>query len=326
MGAALEKETLAYQLARPGGVFHDFRGHNLEYFVSTYKKRKPSLGKVGVEKAAFDFYFRNHIVALIQQKYDPEQPLDTLFPIVENYMSMISEMTSRLFYYTLLIITRESRHSKHFQNVLDGREFATTSRMFVDSINGMGSDGAVQYLINHPPSMPIGAYVGNVEYLFDNAGYSSGYGGPPWGNIARTLRKMIEGEYTPIMFLDTGYTLAHNGGPMFNKGMLYKHQSSSKLMKLLDEQAKGKLVDHVNRYSTGKTSSLKEYITAEHSQILKQVDKVIGLPKEPTKKITTGNPIPDPPTGVKPQDPGYYKQFYAMPGVSVKSYETIRQQ
>ena len=44
-----------------------------------------------------------------------------------------------------------------------------------------------------------------------------GYGGPRWANIAKTLRRYVTGEYTPVMFIDTCWGLQHNGGSYFNK-------------------------------------------------------------------------------------------------------------
>jgi hypothetical protein len=41
---------------------------------------------------------------------------------------------------------------------------------------------------------------------------------PKWGNIADTLRHLVTGELSPEMFCDLGFALAHNNGPIFNKG------------------------------------------------------------------------------------------------------------
>jgi len=68
----------------------------------------------------------------------------------------------------------------------------------------------------------------------------SSYGGKPWGHIADTLKKLVLGETSPEMFTDTAWTLAHNNGPMFNKGMLYKQYTQS-LYKILDVQRSGQI-------------------------------------------------------------------------------------
>ncbi len=45
----------------------------------------------------------------------------------------------------------------------------------------------------------------------------SGYGGETWANIADTLRKVEEGEITPLMFIDICWGLEHNSGSYFSK-------------------------------------------------------------------------------------------------------------
>ena len=70
--------------------------------------------------------------------------------------------------------------------------------------------------------------------------WSGGYGGPKWGAVAETLRKMVYGEISPEMFSDTGFTLAHNDGPIFNKGMLYHHQNNSVLYKFSTCSGRGR--------------------------------------------------------------------------------------
>ena len=77
-------------------------------------------------------------------------------------------------------------------------------------------------------------------YAFDHGSWSAGYGGKPWGQIARTANQFFTGHTSLEMLVDTAYTLAHNNGPMFNKGMLYQSYSQKFIM-LLDIQRSGQI-------------------------------------------------------------------------------------
>jgi hypothetical protein len=55
----------------------------------------------------------------------------------------------------------------------------------------------------------------------------------------------VYGEFTPEMFGDTAFTLAHNNGPMFNKGMLYSNYSSE-FKKILDVQRSGQIPQYLS--------------------------------------------------------------------------------
>ena len=53
---------------------------------------------------------------------------------------------------------------------------------------------------------------------------------------------MLTGTTSMEMLVDTGYTLAHNGGPIFNKGMMYTHYDSH-FLTILDLQRAGQMLD-----------------------------------------------------------------------------------
>jgi len=73
--------------------------------------------------------------------------------------------------------------------------------------------------------------------------WPSSYGGPAWGGITDALVSMITGETSMEMLVDTGYTLAHNTAPIFNKGLnMYGHQDAH-LLTILDVQRSGQMLD-----------------------------------------------------------------------------------
>jgi hypothetical protein len=53
---------------------------------------------------------------------------------------------------------------------------------------------------------------------------------------------MLGGEITGSMFIDTCFTIAHNGGPIFNKAELFNGYGNDFLPSLLNLQHEGKLL------------------------------------------------------------------------------------
>lgn len=198
--------------------------------------------EIHVESEALKFYLLNHAFSQITAKRHSQEALtDTETWLANAYANEAAETAKRMIYYTVLIITRESRHlyaDNLFYNKLQkkyGAEFVN----FNKSIRGVSSLDAARHFTDSPPDLSIGQYVSAVTDLFNEGGFSGSFGGKPWGNIADTARKVIYGETTFEMFVDTAFTLSHNTGPMFNKGMLYHHQNNVHLFKILDVQRAG---------------------------------------------------------------------------------------
>ena len=239
----LHKGTLAYHKQRPlfrmskmAEVPVPATIQNLNAYFDT------SPGMANVEESALLFYMLNHANSLVLQKYDPDEVMpDEILGLTQMYAYHAGQITHRLMYYTLLIITRESRHVwKHkdgYQNIITpyGEVFRDWHAHLPSS-----SEAAALYLRTTPPEMSMGTYVSAITDIFFKGGFSGGYGGKPWGHIADTLKKLVLGETSPEMFTDTAWTLAHNNGPMFNKGMLYKQYTQS-LYKILDVQRSGQI-------------------------------------------------------------------------------------
>lgn len=196
------------------------------------------------EAEAVKFYFANHIYSLIASKYGPHEPLpEAVYPLARGYIKMSSELIVRLVYYTLMITTREARHFPGPTTVLDNIE--------IECGKGVGTffkggDSAEETLLKRlqekPPHCSLERYMRALVKIFNESpNWSSSYGGPNWGNIAETLRKMVAGDLSAEMFADVAFTLAHNGGPMFNKGMLYDFDQRYPLLKILDVQRSGQI-------------------------------------------------------------------------------------
>lgn len=238
----LQKNTLAYLKGRPLFRMVESRNARLPAVVESLNLYMKSAHKASVEESALLFYMGNHFFSLLCQKFDQDEPLpDHVLEQARWYVDMAMNVSRRCYYYTLLIITRESRHLQHttmFEKTLKakyGQEYVD----FLSNLKG-SSDHAVNWLRNNPLDCTMGMYSGATVKVFMEGKFGSSFGGKPWGNIADNLRKVVDGEISLETFTDTAWTLAHNNGPMFNKDMLFEHYTPD-LIKILDVQRSGQI-------------------------------------------------------------------------------------
>lgn len=220
---------------------------HLPHCSKTVKEEKATLGTVNPDTEAVRFYYLNHLWAHVCQRFEEHEVLPQEYRVlVEKYLKEATEQSARMFSYTLLIITRESRHLHQHESVYKkiGEQFGDVYLAYLKSIKGGGSATVATSIANTPPEMDLITYVSAVEYVFFKGSFSGGYGGEPWGHIAANLGRLVRGETSYEMMVDTAYTLAHNNGPMFNKGMLYDNYSSE-FYKILDVQRSGQMPQYV---------------------------------------------------------------------------------
>lgn len=212
----------------------------------TYKEECKSANP---DKAALEFYALNHLASVVRKNYTLHEKLPTwAVKVMDAYLECLVEQGERLFFYTLLVTTRESRHVKNGQTP-DFKSkfvelFGSACHDFNTMIKGSSSDGAVNKFLASPPEAGLGPYLNSLAYIFEHGSFSGGYGGMPWANIAKTIASFVDGKTTLEMMVDTAYTLAHNNGPMFNKGMMYSMYSNN-IYKVLDVQRSGQIPELV---------------------------------------------------------------------------------
>ena len=234
----------------------------------------------GVEIGALQFYLLNQAFGLLSMKLDNKAEMSAeQEKLAKLYLTTASESSARLFYYILLIITREARHihsSETFFTNLE-KKYGSETVQFMKHLKGSGSDSAVSKLrngSNYLKHTNIGQYVSCIVDIFNKGSFSGGYGGKPWGHIAETLRKAVFGETSLEIMNDTAWTLAHNNGPMFNKGMLYQGYNST-IYKILDVQRAGMIpqliaTNGVGNYGTN--SKVQEAFKAFKAVFPQEVD------------------------------------------------------
>lgn len=180
------------------------------------------------EREAIKFYALGHLVSLIRQKRTPHEKLtENEKSILAAYQHEVANQSRRMAFYVMLIISREVRH------VWEGENPDTETRKKFEKevgkplmdwqkqIRGSNYATAITHFDMLPDDLTAAEFCRGVTYLFNHGYCAHGFGGKPWANISETLYRALKGEYSMEMLVDTAYTLAHNNGPIFNKGMYY---------------------------------------------------------------------------------------------------------
>lgn len=276
------KDTLAYQLGtRPLTRMIDFSSVPANEVMAEFKADKLSPVAVKPEVDALWFYLMNHAVARVRELKDMNEPLGEFEWVLKEYHRQCADRAVRAYRYLMLIVTREARHggpqmdSDGYAKLAKkiGHEGKVATQYVKQKIcnAGGGEDGAIGNLQTSPPACGIGPYVQAIRGLFyDGAwGQSStvSYGGKKWGAVTDCLMEYVYGRYSAEMMLDTVWTLCHNGGPIFNKGMQYEHYNGEKLKMILDVQRSGQIPQlilapegWVNGYVSGELQAMAKKI------------------------------------------------------------------
>lgn len=240
------KNTLAYHNSRVFTSQRDMSDVPLHFVVGQLKTYLDSTKSwVRPEAEATIFYSLNHGMALIGARKAPLQPLDEWEErFARYYHHRTSVIAARAFYYLLVICNREARHNKSM--VQNHKEMTTKfGAPCADFFrySGAGEEGIHQHLLNKTPACSVGTFVDAIRWQFYNSEWSGGFGGAAWGAVTDCLCRFVKGEYSAEMMVDTVWTLSHNNGPIFNKPYLYVDQDDTDLLRVLDIQRSGQMVE-----------------------------------------------------------------------------------
>lgn len=241
-------DTLKYYQQRPLRAHMDLTDASLVHVMGEYDNAKKMLQdyegevKASPEKEALWFYLQIHTMMLIGKAVDEDEPLGDYKHFVDTYHTDINRKMIRMFYYILLICTRESRHMESGP----GRDklwkkYPDIHHFHSNHIQDKSHDVAVNAIMSNAPDITLGEYTQFLVDAFQFPSYDSGFGGKKWKQVAEPLRDFVHGTISAEMFMDTAFTLAHNGGPIFNKGMLFSGFQSQRLNKILDIQRSGQI-------------------------------------------------------------------------------------
>jgi len=277
---SLNENTLAYQMGvRPALQLRDLRALPLKGVIASmnrfmalpnvYSVAGGALSKTEApmgcpERDALMFYLLNHAVTLVRKRVHPYEPLGDYLPLVKTFHTELSVRVSRMFYYLLMIVTRESRHEKKGAKMGDVyANHGPAMRAFHLLCLGMSESSSVDMLRTSPPEVTLGTFTGFMADQFNKGAFGSNqFGGKAWGKIAELLHDYVSGLLTAELMLDHAFALAHNNGPIFNKGMLYEHYTAD-IYKILDVQRSGQIPQLVCE----ETLTSKAHIAGYHASV-----------------------------------------------------------
>ncbi len=269
-------DTLAYHKDRPLLQKLDLADARLKVVLSNYdglRERLKVNGNIHVkpETEALWFYVQNHAMQIVGQRVDLDEPLGAYEPFVKQYHKDMQLSVLRMFYYLLLICIRESRHAKSGPDRVRLDKKYPKLGNFRQWITDDSETQHVAAMLKHTPDVSLGECTSFLVDAFDWCDYDHSYGGSSWKKVAVPLRDFVHGKIPAEIMMDTAFTLAHNNGPIFNKGMLFDNFDTSALTKILDVQRSGQIPQLTANHST---AGIEQYVTTD---LLKYVQKFSKL-------------------------------------------------
>ncbi len=266
-------DTLAYHAKERPGTMRRSLAHVPLKQVGPAAKASVSKvgGKVTATREAISFYLLAHAMNEIGLRVEKHEPLGDMLPIVEQYHHALNNLGYRLFNYLVIITTRETRHIANNQHLSLESIHGAECVQLTTKVKGKAQDALFQYT----GDLTLGAYLDYVLDVYNpqHVTWSSSFGGKAWGSVTQALRDFVYGDMNMEMLLDVGYTLAHNGGPIFDKGFHY--QGSANLLKVLDVQRAGQMPNLVK-------SKAVSTVESGHVDLLNKIeDSIDGFEVNP---------------------------------------------
>jgi hypothetical protein len=323
------RNTLSCYDSMPQVKLFDMGGIPIRQFAINCKNSLESTVPVLPDAEAIEFYALNHLAAIVRKNFTKHEPLpDWAFKVMAAYQVVLRNQGHRLLNYMALITTREARHAK--KNATFTKGIAKYKADFYDYLQSVSdsSSSIGSAFIKAPEEMTMNSFFSALEYTFRVAGFGNQFGGKPWALIADTLVQFIIGNTSLEMMVDTAYTLAHNNGPMFNKGMMYQHYTGE-IYKVLDVQRSGqipelvmhdKTLDFVQPYLLQLVLDVAAIYPAEFGPEVDwyKVEALGSLKQYPKEKKNMKNQPPAPPTQEELEmKAGILGSFYVYPGQKV---------
>ena len=198
---------------------------------------KDSVETVPPECEALRFYLAQDLFGRARIKFGLDEQLpEDWAQMLDISLEQMNQVAMRMASYLIVICTREARHMKVAPIDVDGK-----LAQFLQGIRGLNSTEAVNRLLNNPPNVAGVAYARALTTQFKKNSWSGGYGGKAWADVAQVYEQMMDGTMSFESMTDQGFSLAHNNGPIFNKGFVYAMYTKPELYKILDCQRAGQI-------------------------------------------------------------------------------------
>lgn len=239
----MQQDTIEYHRSRVGFQFRDMSSVPLNLVCNAITEYRKTSTERRPESSALWFYLHNHACGVLMAKYPRSCPLGSFNGIMEDYHTFLCEEAVQMFYYLLVICARESRHIRSDTDFAGLATYHSQALVdFTKSLSGSGPLAAVStFLKSSHPDTTIGEYANFLVSAFSKGKWSGGYGGKAWAEVAKALCSFVTGEHSAEMMVDTAFTLSHNNGPIFNKGIFYAGYDLYDIMTILDVQRSGQI-------------------------------------------------------------------------------------
>lgn len=215
---------------------------------------------------ALQFYLLNHCVSVLMQRRSDDDVLSAPeLKLMREYHRYLGLVSNRVFNYLFLICMRECRHlQQHPESqwrMIFGEKLYN---WMAKRIQGRKQDTAAMAYKHARADFTVGQVTRMLAAQYFWGRYDNSFGGPKWGEVALTLSKFVHGEISAEIMVDTAWTLAHNTGPIFNKGMIYHPQENGLLMDVLNTQRSGLVPGWAETLSQAR---VKGYFQHDQTQI-----------------------------------------------------------
>lgn len=199
------------------------------------------------QQCAIGFYTLNHLVAVLEQNHANDVDLKKYSKVYELYNNELLDTGLKIFYYLLCICVREARH---LSSIKDKYTTSNAHDLWLE-LKGNSGSSSVNKFITHTSTkesnwgmVSVGDLLNLLLPVFNDHSWSSSFGGKAWGNITEQLRKYVYGECSLEVLVDTAFTLSHNTGNIFNKGIIFSYDTD-KLIEILDVQRSGQMPQYI---------------------------------------------------------------------------------
>jgi hypothetical protein len=264
-------DTLAYHRSeRPGTMARNLSQVLLRDAGKYAKAHVNSCQEEHPEVEALSFYLGQHMMHEMGAQVSPDEPLGQKLVLIEKYHKTLNVAGARLFHYVLITTTRESRHLTNSQEDNLQTKHGLECVKFTKSVKKHSQNA----LYNYTGDLKLGPYLDYLCDVFNELQWSSSYGGPAWGKVTEAIRDCVNGQISIEMMLDIGYTLAHNNGPIFNKGFQFKHYDSTSLYTVLDCQRGGQIPNLIKSGNCPHTKT-------EHHLFVEEMENLLGVTVNP---------------------------------------------
>ena len=266
-------DTRRYYSTRPLVRNIDISHASLRHVMKGYKQLRDELqaneNQVSAvpEKEALWFYVQQHALSLIDRELALDEPVGKYKKFLDSYHDSMHWKTLRMFYYLLLICTRESRHAGGTKGKMKVYNMHPELKHFHKTyVQDSSAESAINAIIDNAPDVTLGEYTQFLVRMFTYPSYNGGFGGKAWKEVAIPLNEFVQGNISATIMMDTAFTLAHNNGPIFNKGMLYSGYNSTAIKKILDVQRSGQIpqliAHHYNDLDKFITTDMVNYVSS----------------------------------------------------------------